>query len=162
MKAFKELTHRGQARRLRRLAQAALEQFGLGDAKLAFVAYSENAVFRVDAPRESVYAGARYSLRVHRPGHQTEDSLDSELAWMGALRREAKLPTPEPQPSLDGRLRIPVSASGIPGPRNCSLLSWVQGRRIIRGVRPAHFIAIGELIARLHEHTASAHHEDAA
>jgi Ser/Thr protein kinase RdoA (MazF antagonist) len=152
MKAFEDLTHRGQVRRLRRLAQAALEQYGLGDATLAFVAYSENAVFRVDVPQDGNQAGRRFSLRVHRPGHQTKASLDSELAWMAALRREARLPVPEPRPSLDGRLRVLASVPGIPGPRNCSLLSWVRGRRVMRGVRPAHFSALGELIARLHEH----------
>ena len=45
MKAFEDLTHRGRVRRLRRLAQAALEQYGLGGARLAFIDYSENAVF---------------------------------------------------------------------------------------------------------------------
>jgi Ser/Thr protein kinase RdoA (MazF antagonist) len=152
MKPFEELTHRGQVRRLRRLAQAALEQYGLGNARLTFVAYSENVVFCVDAPQESVHAGKRYSLRIHRSRHQTEASLDSELAWMAALRQEASLPVPEPQPAPDGRLRVRVSVPGISGPRNCSLLSWVRGRRIISGVRPAHFVAIGELIAHLHEH----------
>jgi len=48
MKPFEELTERGQVRRLRRLAEAALPQYRLGDAQLTFVAYSENAVFRVE------------------------------------------------------------------------------------------------------------------
>lgn len=153
MKVFEDLTHRSQVRRLRRLAQAALEQYGLGHARLAFVAYSENAVFRVDGSPPGG-PSTRYALRIHRPGYQTEASLDSELDWMAALKQDAELPVPEPQPSLEGRLRVQASAPGIPGPRNSSLLSWVRGRRVIRGVRPAHFTAIGELIARLHRHAA--------
>ena len=152
MKAFEDLTHRGQVRRLRRLAQAALQQYGLGSAKLTFVAYSENAVFRVDAPAGRSHMGRRYALRIHRPGHQTEASLDSELAWMAALGRDAGLPVPEPRPSLEGRMRVQVSVPGISGPRNCSLLCWMEGRRIVHGFRPAHFCALGQLIAHLHEH----------
>jgi Ser/Thr protein kinase RdoA (MazF antagonist) len=148
MKPFEELTERGQVRRLRRLAQAALQEYGLGDAQLTFVAYSENAVFRVESPR------GRYALRVHRPGYQTEASLDSELAWMAALRQDAGLPVPEPRPSLDGRLRVQASVPGIPGPRNVSLLTWIKGRRIASGLRPAHFWALGQLVARMHEHAA--------
>jgi Ser/Thr protein kinase RdoA (MazF antagonist) len=148
MKAFEALTPRGQIGRLRKLAQTALRQYGLNDVRLTFIARSENTVFRVDA------RGKRLALRVHRPGHQTETSLVSELAWMAALRRDTGLPLPEPQPSLDGALHVKVSAPGVPGPRNVSLLSWVEGRRVVGSVRPAHFAALGKLMARLHEHAA--------
>jgi Ser/Thr protein kinase RdoA (MazF antagonist) len=146
MKPFEDLTERGQVRRLRRLAQVALQQYGLGIAQLTFVAYSENAVFRVETQV------GRYALRVHRPSHQTEASLDSELAWMAALRRDAGLPVPEPRLSLAGTLRVQASVPGVPGPRNVSLLSWVAGRRIVNGLRATHFRALGHLMARLHRH----------
>jgi Ser/Thr protein kinase RdoA (MazF antagonist) len=82
MKAFEDLTPRVQIRRLRRSAQAALQQHGPDDARLVFVAYSENAVFRVETPRERYAPYERYALRVHRPGHQTKASLHvSEILW---------------------------------------------------------------------------------
>jgi Ser/Thr protein kinase RdoA (MazF antagonist) len=148
MKPFEKLTERGQIRRLRCLAQAALPRYGLSGAPMVFVAYSENAVFRVVGPH------GRYALRVHRPGHQTEASLDSELAWMAALRRDAGLPVPDPRPSLNGDLHVRVSAPGVPRPRNVSLLSWIQGRRIANDLRPAHFDTLGRLMARMHDHAA--------
>jgi Ser/Thr protein kinase RdoA (MazF antagonist) len=154
MKAFEELTHRGQIRRLRRLAQAALGQYGLESAHLEFVAYSENAVFRVQAGEQERGSHSRFALRIHRPGHQTEASLDSELAWTAALRREAAVPVPEPVPSLDGRLRVQVSVPGIPGLRNVSLVRWIEGRRLVASLRPSHFRALGTLMARMHEHAA--------
>jgi Ser/Thr protein kinase RdoA (MazF antagonist) len=148
MKSFEELTERGQIRRLRQVAQVALQQYGLDGARLVFIAYSENAVFRVEAP------GGRCALRVHRPGYQTEASLDSELAWMLALRRDAGLMVPEPQLSLQGLLHVQASLPGVPGARTVSLLSWVQGRRIASGLRPVHFSALGQLMARMHDHAA--------
>jgi Ser/Thr protein kinase RdoA (MazF antagonist) len=152
MKPFEELTERGQVRRLRRVAQAALPHYGLGGARLVFIAYSENAIFGVETPQGHDAPRERYALRVHRPGHQTEASLDSELAWMAALRQEAGLPVPEPRPSLRGELRVQASAPGISGPRNVSLLSWVEGRQIAAGLGPAHFGALGQLMAHMHEH----------
>jgi hypothetical protein len=50
MKVFEDLPHRRQVRRLRRLARAALEQYGLGGARLDFSGYGENAVFRSARP----------------------------------------------------------------------------------------------------------------
>ena len=145
MKAFEDLTSRGQIKRLRRLAQAARPQYGLGELRPVFVEYSENAVFRVESPH------GRFALRVHRPSHQTEASLDSELAWMAALRHDAGLPVPEPRPSLQGKLRVQASAPGISGPRNVSLLKWLPGRKPAHRIRPTHFEALGQLIARMHE-----------
>jgi hypothetical protein len=74
MKPFEELTERGQVRRLRRLAQAALRQYGLGDAQLSFVAYSENAVFRVETPR---------AMRCAYTGPATKPRPASTQSWPG-------------------------------------------------------------------------------
>ncbi len=49
MKAFEALSSRGQVRRLRRLAQSALDDYGLAGAQLKFIAHGENTTFRVDA-----------------------------------------------------------------------------------------------------------------
>jgi Ser/Thr protein kinase RdoA (MazF antagonist) len=60
--------------------------------------HSENQTFAVQAP-----SGARYCLRVHRPGYQSRASIESELAWLAALRRNTDLPIPSLAPGLDGR-----------------------------------------------------------
>lgn len=61
--------------------------------------HSENHTFRVDAPD-----GAAYSLRVHRPEYQSRLNIESELAWLQALRRDTDLPVPAAVPGADGRL----------------------------------------------------------
>jgi Ser/Thr protein kinase RdoA (MazF antagonist) len=154
MKPFEELTERGQIRRLRRLAQAVLPQYGLSDTRLVFIAYSENAVFRVESPGGHHTRSERYALRIHRPGHQTEASLDSELAWMAALRRDVGLSVPEPRLSVRGDLHVQASVPGVPDPRNVSLLRWIPGRRVNHRLRPVHFRTLGQLMARMHEHAA--------
>jgi Ser/Thr protein kinase RdoA (MazF antagonist) len=57
-----------------------------------------------------------------------------------------------PYPALDGRLRVQVSVPGISGPRDVSLLRWVEGRQLQSSLRHTHFEALGRLIARMQEH----------
>ena len=137
MKAFEELTYLGQVRRLRQVAQAAIDAYGLPKARLKFIARSENTTFRVDlvdpAPAISAdksYEANRYLLRIHRSGYQTGESINSELVWLAALRSETRIIVPEPVPTLTGDLLAEVAVPGVPGRQACSLLRWVRGRSI--------------------------------
>ncbi len=162
MKPFKELTYLGQARRLRRLAQSALAEYGLADAQLKLIShYGENTTFRVNAPQAAAdtltneqYVENNFLLRIHQPGRQSAESIASELAWLAALRREAGLVVPEPMPSLEGKLLVQAAAAGVPERRNCSLLRWMRGRFCRQHFRLSHFGAVGRLMARLHNHAA--------
>jgi Ser/Thr protein kinase RdoA (MazF antagonist) len=161
VKAFGELTYRGQVRRLRRLAQSALAEFGLSDARLTFIAQGENTTFRVDAPRaaprqpaDDPFVENRYVFRVHRPGYQSAASIGSELAWLAALRRDAGLvvPEPVPVPASQATFLVKASTPGVPEQRNCSLLRWLKGRHANRRLRLDHFRALGQLMGQLHLH----------
>jgi|ETNmetMinimDraft_20_1059909.scaffolds.fasta_scaffold426085_2 Ser/Thr protein kinase RdoA (MazF antagonist) len=56
---------------------ATAARFGLRPAALlALLSHRENAVFRLD----DAVSGARYVLRIHRPGYQNQRSIRSELA----------------------------------------------------------------------------------
>jgi Ser/Thr protein kinase RdoA (MazF antagonist) len=160
MKRFQDLTRRGKIARMRGLARAALVDYRLADAQISFVRYSGNVVFRVDykAPPLSdrdgdLYVPGRCVLRLHEPGFQTDAALDSELVWLQALRRDG-LPVPDPILTADGRLRTRVEVPGVPEPRNVSLLKWVEGRFVApERARLSHFVALGRLAARLHQHS---------
>lgn len=160
MKSFDDLTYLGRIRRLRQLAQAALAAYGLSDARLSLLRVSANALFRVWEASPTLtgqsdrYTPGQYLLRVHFPGLQTPEALEMELAWQAAMCREAGLPVPEPVPARDGSLLPEVTIPGIPGPRHCSLLRWLNGRLIQKNIRPAHYRAQGQLLARLHNFSA--------
>ncbi|ODT74809.1 MAG: hypothetical protein ABS76_35885 [Pelagibacterium sp. SCN 64-44] len=68
-----------------------------GSARL--INHSENQTFLIETP-----SGRLYTLRVHRDGYQSSLSIESELAWLMALRRDTDLPIPEPVPGRDGKL----------------------------------------------------------
>ena len=50
MKPYAELTRLGQLRRIRQLAELALEAYGLRGARLTFLRYFANITYRVDLP----------------------------------------------------------------------------------------------------------------
>jgi Ser/Thr protein kinase RdoA (MazF antagonist) len=157
VKAFQELTYLGQMRRLRRLACGALAVYGLADARLEFLRRAGNTLYRVVAPgagaagtADDTYVPGRYLLRVHQPGYQTAEELASEMAWLAAMCREARLPVPEPLPTPDGQLLTQVSVPGMPEGRHCTLLRWVKGRLLTGTARPDHYRAQGRLMGGLH------------
>lgn len=99
----------------------------------------------------------RYLLRVHRParhGRQVDSSaaIRSELLWLRALRADTDLSVPEPVVTRDGELTTTVSSPGVPEPRTCSLLRWMDGRIHTGSPRPVHLHRLGSAMARLHNH----------
>jgi Ser/Thr protein kinase RdoA (MazF antagonist) len=114
-------------------------------AGLSLLNVSENATFRVTDPD-----GGRSILRVHRLGYHSEAAIESELAWMDALRAEAGIRTPRVLPATDGR-RV-VSAGG----RHCVRFEFLPGSEPAGadgGPRAlAHFAELGAITARMHAH----------
>jgi Ser/Thr protein kinase RdoA (MazF antagonist) len=157
MKPYKELTHLGRVRRMRQLAGVALDAYGLAGARFKFLRQAGNTLFRVHAPDltpartdRDLFQENHYLLRIHQPGYQAPDAIELELAWLNAMRQEADLPVSEPVPTLDGKLLTRVSIPGIPGARDCSLLRWMKGRYVTKGIGPHHYLAQGRLMAQMH------------
>jgi Ser/Thr protein kinase RdoA (MazF antagonist) len=155
MKNFRVLSRLSRLRRLRNLAKAALNAYGLDNAKLNFVQYFQNIIYRVDIPGNgklgadtSPYFPNRYLLRIHAMGDV--EAIASELTWLAALNTEAGLPVPAPIPTLDGRLFTNISTQGIPNGRVVSLMKWLDGRRYTQGLRPVQMTALGKVVAGLH------------
>jgi len=160
MKPFEELSYLGRVRRMRQVAQAALNAYGLSGARFTLLRQAGNTLFKVNelnptsAPGNAFDRPGQYLLRIHQPGYQTREAIELELAWLRAMRLEADLPVPEPVATLEGSLLIQVSIPGVPGQRNCSLLRWLKGRSVTRGIRPEHYEAQGRLMAGLHNFAA--------
>lgn len=160
MKPYRELTRLGRVRRMRRLAEVALAAFGIAEAHFKLLRQAGNTLFRVytsvsaNETAGELFEPGQYLLRVHEPGYQEPEAIELELAWLSAMRRDAGLPVPEPVPTLDGQLLLPISVPGIPQIRNCSLLRWVKGHAVHHRCQPYHLQAQGRLLARLHNFAA--------
>lgn len=146
MTPFADLTPSGRARRLRRMALAALGRYDVDVVGLRLVDNGHNAVFRVDAAD-----GRRYALRINAPGHRTLTEVRAEAWWLGALSRETDLVVPAPVAMGDGGLVGTVEIAGVPQPRHHVLFTWLPGRHPA-GATPPLAATLGELLARLHRH----------
>jgi len=139
---------------------AALHVYGLDNAHLRFIQYGENIIYRVDIPGSSSpfindghYLQNRCVLRIHAMGD--EDAIASELTWLEALEKEASLPVPAPVPITEGKLLSKVATPGMPNGRVVSVMHWLDGRRLRRGFRPKHLMALGQVVAQMHRFSAS-------
>ena len=149
MRPFAQLTARGQARRLRRMALAALREYDLDVRAVRFVANHLNAIWRVKTRDGRVYA-----LRVSHPTWRTETDLRSELAWLQALAAETEIGAPEPIATRRGALYLSIALDGIPDPRRCALFTWIPGPDLAGRLTPDRLRQLGALAADLHAHAA--------
>ena len=147
----------GRVRRMRSLACAALDAYGLEFNHLVLARYAGNALYRVhskdgrgEGGETGLFEPGQFLLRIHWPGYREESAIGLELEWLRTLRQERDLPVPEPVPTRNGDLVIQVSSPGIPDPRCCSLLRWVKGRRIGDRAVSKHYEAQGRLMAEMH------------
>jgi Ser/Thr protein kinase RdoA (MazF antagonist) len=124
-------------------ARSALPGWGLPpEADLQLVSLSENGTFRV-----TTADGARYALRVHRPGNHDRDAVRSELAWVAALREAGVVRTPAVMAALDGEGLVAAGRTW------CVLFEWAPGRHPRDDVLEPHlFEQLGTLAARMHGH----------
>lgn len=138
MKPFRELSRRARLYRTRILAETALEAYGLYGAQLRFLQYTANIIYRVDVPGKpatmaSPYIPNRYLLRILYADH--EQGIASELTWLEAINREAGLPVPAPVATPEGHLLAKIVTAEIPQGRVVSLMRWLDGRKLQKGLR---------------------------
>jgi Ser/Thr protein kinase RdoA (MazF antagonist) len=155
MKSYNELTRLGRLRRIRHLAETALEAYGVEGARLTFLRYFANITYRVDLPQAVVcedetspYVPNRYLLRVLISNHW--EIAKGEMTWLAALSDEGGLVVPAPVPTLEGDLLVKVKTPGLPEGRIVSLMRWVDGRKKTTGFRGSQLKAWGRMVGRLH------------
>ena len=146
MKDYEGLTKRGQARRLRPLAEDALGQFGVTRYRLRLIKHLVNTTFALTCER------GRFLLRVHRVPEHTPERISSELAWLDALSRDRDVTVQAPMKAPDGRMVVIAEAPGVPKPLSVTILSWIKGRILQREKGLREYQYLGRLLAKLHNH----------
>jgi Ser/Thr protein kinase RdoA (MazF antagonist) len=145
MKPFHQLTARGQSRRLRQLALAALQQYDLPWKGVRTLANAFNTLFRVDCRDGRIYV-----LRVNLPGWRKLGEIKAEMHWLAALQAETTLGVPWPLPNLAGKLVTTAAAPGVPEPRSCAVFSWVPGKNLSQQLTTENWARLGAFMAQLH------------
>lgn len=146
--SFASLPTHEQLRRLELLARQALPLYGLPlESEVKLLNYSENATMLVSPPNAS-----KLVLRINRPGYHPRAHIASEIDWVIALRRDTPVLTAEPIPALDGEYIQHIWHPEVPAPRNCVLMSFLDGSEPDDSNRVAAFSLLGEVTAHLHHH----------
>jgi len=109
--------------------------------------HSENHTFLID--RDGVPA---FCLRVHRPGYQSRASIESELIWLTALRRDVGVQAPAPVAGSNGQ-HLQEIRTGAGDFRLAVLFPFAAGSE----PQPdddleALFHTLGGFAARMHSH----------
>jgi Ser/Thr protein kinase RdoA (MazF antagonist) len=137
--------------RMEQVARESLSAFPVpDDATVSLLNVSENATYRVDVPDGS----QRWILRVHRLDYHTPEAIASELAWLDALRDEAGIRTPHVIAATDGRRVVTVPDPGG-HPRSVVMFEFLPGREPAEDSLVADFEGLGQITARMHEHSRS-------
>lgn len=134
---------------LEQLASEALLRYPVEfHGQLSLLCRSENATFLVRGN-----GGKRFALRLHRGDYHQRDEIESELAWLDALR-ENGITVPEAICAADNQRvqTLPVSATEN---RHVVLFRWIEGDMPTTDVEPRAFAQLGEITARLHQHSRS-------
>jgi len=125
-------------------ARAAMALYPLSTAaRVELVRYGENTTYRVTDGQRSM------ALRLARPGYQSRDGMESEIAWMSALREQG-IDTPEVVPGADGRAVQQLLRAGG-GVQLAVAFEWVEGVPLPDVEGPQPWRRLGEIMATLHE-----------
>ena len=142
---YETLSTLGRLRRLRAIAETALDRYDVDVVACDLAAKDTNLIYRVRAADGRVFA-----LRITHPEWRTESDLASEAMWLDALARDTEIPAPKVVRADDGASVVRVTAPGVPGYRLGLLMTWLPGRIMSCCLTESNIEAMGELFARLH------------
>ena len=158
MSSANRVSYRAFLFRLRSLAKTAIQQYGVEKARLEFMNYSGNGLYRVTIPEgksDLTVPPGRYALRLHQPDYMKPEFIWSEMEWLSALS-ESGIEVPHPYRNLDGEwLTIVDGGYEVPQKRTCTLIGWTEGRMLLKNHLPKHFRSLGRVIGKLHRQSMS-------
>jgi Ser/Thr protein kinase RdoA (MazF antagonist) len=134
-------------------ALQALKSFPVDAENVELIAQSENVTFRVSVRG----ADTDYVLRLHRPGYNTIEQLNSERVWTQALM-DAGMSVPNSLLTRHGEYFVPIDIPGVARKCYAGMTTWFEGSTLSeyletnsdRDERERNFRRIGEIAAAIH------------
>jgi Ser/Thr protein kinase RdoA (MazF antagonist) len=129
------------------VARLAAACYGYDAASLEQFTLTENWTFRVTQKGRSPMV-----IRVYRPGGRPAVEIQSELAWMRALRADLGPLVPDVVGDRDGAHLVEVTRDGDLPTCYCVAFSLAPGREPDEDALGAWFPRLGAITARFHQH----------
>ncbi|CAB4939389.1 MAG: phosphotransferase [Actinobacteria bacterium] len=137
--------------RLEAIARAALTHYDVApDCDITLLNVSENATYLVAPPE-----GKRTILRVHRRGYHSLEAIESELAWVAALREADVVRAAPVLVSSEGRRVVEASHPDDGETRHAVMFEYLPGVEPPENRLVEDFQTVGAITARLHQHARS-------
>jgi Ser/Thr protein kinase RdoA (MazF antagonist) len=138
-------------------ARKAVERFPVEAVHIEAVMQSENVTFRV-TNRDG---GMPYVLRLHRPGYNSLEELESERIWVQALKGTG-VPVPTSLETCRGGHFTRVDIPGTAEQRFAGMTTWLEGEPLgnflkscsDESERKRMFFSFGEIAAAFHKQSA--------
>ena len=150
MKPYESLTFRGKNLRLRKLCIKALEEYPIDVARVRYLTTESTTMFSVDATDVN-----KYVIRLYSKFDSSLAENKTEMYWLTALARDTDLRVVEPVARKDGEYITLISMEGVPGEQRCALYKWVPGVQLANHISTRSYRQLGELMAKLHNHSQS-------
>ena len=137
-------------------AETVLKEWAIKVTNLELTSRSENIVYRVTNQK-----GESFALRIHRPGYNTLEELESEVVWADALR-DAGIYVPTHIGTRENQFYACVELGDKKIPQYAGLIEWLEGEPLETLVNHADkdtiveaYFKLGELMAQLHNQTSN-------
>jgi len=136
----------------------ALESFPVEVKNVEFIKLSENVTFRVSVRNSD----SDYVLRLHRPGYNSIEELNSERIWISALK-EAGISVPGSLLTREGQHFTLVDIPDTGEQRYAGMTTWLPGTPLNEYLttksdpeeRTRFFRRIGEIAAAIHNQSSN-------
>lgn len=117
---------------------------------VSFLSKSENRVYVVNDPSQR----DKFVIRINsgRVKYHTPVSIQSELVWMAAIRRDTDVIVPSVLNAMDGSLVQTIDGLSLDRPRYAVAYSFVPGTQPSEDALASGFEQLGEISAQLHHH----------
>lgn len=146
MKKFNQLTMKGRALRLKKMAKIALKRYSLDVVKISLITNETNCIFRIDTKDRQ-----KYVMRITDPaGCHEYDEVNSEMHYLNYLKSKNFL-VPQPIATRDNKLAISVGVEGVPEERTCVLFSWIPGKNLEDDLNTDNVYLVGKTLAKMHK-----------
>lgn len=146
---FAQMSQRAQLHRLRAVARAACQCFGVQPKTLWCINHGFNTTYAVVDD-----AGAKYALRLNTHSLRDHAGLRAEQQWIRALATYSGINVPMPVETVVGSLSAEIPFAPMHTTLTATMAQWLPGR--IVGARPSRqqVRQLGELTAHLHRQSA--------
>ena len=139
-------------------ALSALESFPIDAEKVEFIAHSENVTFRI-LVRD---CNTDYVLRLHRPGYNTIEELESERTWTRELS-ESGISAPDSLVTRSGKNFVLTEIPGTDEQCYAGITTWFEGVPVSEYLTKSYdedwrkriFRRIGAIAAEVHNQSAN-------